>query len=222
MRHLLLYSVLYGYYLLLLKTCRIERAGWEKVDAAVRAGRGSVFGAPHCVLLPCVLSFDGLPATLLASLSKDGEIIARILEKRGFQMVRGSSSRGGAAALESLLSDARGGGTLGITFDGPRGPAMVPKPGVGLLAWQTGNVFLLAHVKVRRRTVFPGVRLPFAIRLGSWDRFVLPLPFAHFEVTFEEIPVEVPHGERRAWIDAFLARLGEATRRGYEGGIVGP
>ncbi len=215
MARFLISAVLYGYYLLLLKTCRFTRVGWENVEEDLRAGRGLVLATVHSVLLPAIASFDGWPGTLIASQSKDGEIISRILERRGYEMVRGSSSRGGKAALKSLLSAVRRGRVVGVTFDGPRGPPCVPKPGVGLLAWEAGNVCWFARIHVVARRVPLMGPTSFSLRLGSWDRFLLPLPFCHLSVVFERVEVDVPHKERHAWIDAFLASLETRARHAY-------
>lgn len=211
--------VLRGYYLLLCKTCRFTALGWEEVDADLQASRGLVFATVHSVLLPAVVFFDGRRGTFLASKSKDGELIAQVLEARGFEVIRGSSSRGGAAALEALKAAVRRGRAVGVTFDGPRGPACKPKPGVGVLAWETGNVCWFARLRVVPQRVFPGVLVPFAVRLRSWDRFLLPFPFCRIEVAFERLDMEppgVPGGLSRAqWVRIFLERLEARAKEAY-------
>ena len=69
----------------------------------------------------------------LASRSKDGEKISRVLEKFGFKMVRGSSSRGGIKSLRILLKLLQQHQKVLITPDGPRGPACEAKPGAVFL-----------------------------------------------------------------------------------------
>ncbi|MCA2959520.1 MAG: DUF374 domain-containing protein [Silvanigrellales bacterium] len=216
---LLISVVLRSYYLLLRKTCRFTSLGWENVDADLNASRGLVFATVHSVLLPAILFFDGRKGTFLASKSKDGELIAQVLESRGFEVIRGSSSRGGPEALELLKESVRRGRAVGVTFDGPRGPACKPKPGVGVLAWETGNVCWFASLRVLPRRVFPGVSLPFAVRLRSWDRFLLPLPFCHAEIAFERLELEPPGTPggltREEWIRLFLERLEARAREAY-------
>jgi lysophospholipid acyltransferase (LPLAT)-like uncharacterized protein len=218
----LISSALLGYYILLLKTCRITRTGWHLVSESLSKNKGLVFGVPHCVLLPAVLSFDGRSATFLASQSKDGELISRLLLKRGFRMARGSSSRGGAVGLETLVQAVEQGEVVGLTFDGPRGPEFVPKPGVGILAWQSKEAFLLAKVRVHPRR-FLWWKVPFAMRLRSWDRFVLLFPFCHFSVEFLQVnmpPALVSTGwERHLWIRVFLEELEKLTRTHYSSGV---
>lgn len=78
------------------------------------------------------------PISVMISQSKDGEIIARAIEWYGAEASRGSSSRGGGAALRDMIRAARDGKNLAFTPDGPRGPARVVKEGVVLAAQATG------------------------------------------------------------------------------------
>ena len=102
----------------------------------------------------------------LISASRDGSWIARLVERFGFSVIRGSSSRKGAAAMLQLADVIAGGRDVVITPDGPRGPAYRAGGGIIMLAQKTG-----AHV----------VPLNFEYssywRLRSWDRFILPRPF---------------------------------------------
>lgn len=116
----------------------------------------------------------------LISASKDGALLAALLESFHVQPVRGSSSRRGAQALLELTSWAERGYDLAVTPDGPRGPCYVLQPGVLALAQVTG------------RPVLPcSYRLNWKIRLKSWDRFQIPLPFARCDVFTGEL-IRVP------------------------------
>ncbi len=116
----------------------------------------------------------------IVSASKDGGLVARVLEYFGVQAVRGSSSRRGAQALLELTTWAEKGHHLAITPDGPRGPCYRVQDGVLALAQVTG--FPIVPV---------GTYLNWKIRVRSWDRFQIPLPFARWEVTFGA-PIRVP------------------------------
>ena len=118
----------------------------------------------------------------LISASKDGAFLAAILQRFGVQPVRGSSSRRGAQALLELTSWAERGFDLAVTPDGPKGPRYVVQEGVITLAQVTG----LAIVPY-------SCRLSWRIRVKSWDRFEIPLPFSRCEMTFGE-PIQVPRG----------------------------
>lgn len=211
----LIFLVTYGYYWILLKTVRLKTVGLEAPLEELGAGKTPVFASAHNSLLTSTLSFDGRPATLLASLSKDGEIIARLLEKRGYDVVRGSSSRGSVAALSRLINATTKIQPIGITFDGPRGPALVPKKGVTACAHAaTGSLYFVFA------RVIPFLGKPWAVRLKSWDRFLLPLPFCKLEVHYEKIESQF-NKETNEWETEMLAKLESAARREYQHLYVG-
>ncbi|MEY4066592.1 MAG: hypothetical protein RIR26_2800 [Pseudomonadota bacterium] len=179
--------------------------GLDQVDRELIEGRVPVFAVPHHTIFLSVLGYRNRRATLLASLSKDGELAAQFLQRRGFALVRGSSSRGGKEALHELRSALDLKSPVAITFDGPRGPRLRPKPGIALCAWHaTGALFLLKH------TVEPSplFKKPLCIRLKSWDRFVLPLPGMRLRVEFEklELPQKETHS-REEWVEKALKAL---------------
>lgn len=128
------------------------------------------------------------PTKALVSLSSDGQFLARALAKQGFPAIRGSSAnkdkgdaaKGGSKALRDGLRQLKIGG-LAITPDGPRGPARVMAEGMPLMARMSGAPVL-----------FIGVSCNPAIRLGSWDRAVLPLPFAKGAIVYDL--AHYPHG----------------------------
>jgi lysophospholipid acyltransferase (LPLAT)-like uncharacterized protein len=78
------------------------------------------------------------PISVMISQSKDGEYIARVIERYGASVVRGSSTRGGTTALRELLREARAGKNIAFTPDGPKGPARIAKDGVVYAARATG------------------------------------------------------------------------------------
>lgn len=115
----------------------------------------------------------------IVSASKDGGLLAHVLQLFHVQGVRGSSSRRGAQALRELVTAAEKGMDLAVTPDGPRGPKYEPHPGVIALAQMTG----LPIVPV-------GVTLRWKWTLKSWDGFQIPMPFSVVEVRFEP-PIKV-------------------------------
>ncbi|MBI4662395.1 MAG: lysophospholipid acyltransferase family protein [Verrucomicrobia bacterium] len=137
----------------------------------------------------------------LVSASKDGGLLARILEHFGVQPVRGSSSRRGPQALLELTSWAERGYDLAITPDGPRGPRYVVQDGIIALAQLTG----LPVVPV-------AYHLHWKVCLRSWDRFQIPLPLAVCSVTFGS-PVHVPKEISEAERESFRVRLEGEMRR---------
>ena|SRR5487761_1982849 len=121
---------------------------------------------------------SGLAA--MVSASRDGGFLTGILECFNVQPVRGSSSRRGPQALLELTTWAERGYDLAITPDGPRGPVYVVQEGVMSLAQLTG----LPIVPV-------SYSLNWKLRVNSWDRFQIPLPFARCEMIYAK-PIFVP------------------------------
>jgi hypothetical protein len=143
---------------------------------------------------------------VLISRSRDGEKLADVLQHFNLACVRGSSSRGGAEALREMTRLVRDGYDIGITPDGPRGPCYVMQPGCVSLAHVTGAPIIPVSYAVN-----------WQITLKSWDRFIIPLPFARCVVRLGT-PVRVPAGadetmrERvRAELQGCLAGLGGAA-----------
>lgn len=148
------------------------------------------------------------PAKALISLSADGEFIAKAVARQGFPAVRGSSSnkdkaataKGGAQALRDGLKQLKV-GALAITPDGPRGPINVMAEGLPLMA------------KLSKAPVlFIGMSCSPAIRLNSWDRAVLPLPFGKGAVVWDR--ADFPVGAKMAEVVAdWTARLNAVEAR---------
>lgn len=158
----------------------------------VRTLRVTFLGPPPAALPhPCIYAFAHgrqvpllrwpRPRTaVLASLSRDGRLQARVMRRFGFEVLDGSSSRGGARALAGALERLRRGLDLALAVDGPRGPRGVVKPGVAYLASRSGRPVIPLSSACAR-----------AWRLGSWDRFTIPRPFSRVVVAVGE-PLVVP------------------------------
>jgi lysophospholipid acyltransferase (LPLAT)-like uncharacterized protein len=116
----------------------------------------------------------------IVSASRDGGVLARILQHFGVQPVRGSTSRRGPQALLELTTWAERGYDLAITPDGPRGPRYAAQSGAIALAHLTGLPLVPASY-----------HLAWKIQARSWDRFQIPLPFSRVTVRFGE-PIPVP------------------------------
>ncbi|HKT35938.1 MAG TPA: lysophospholipid acyltransferase family protein [Nitrospira sp.] len=148
-------------------TMRPETRGHEEVDALYHNGGHIILAFWHAQQLMIPAGYRGTGAHVLISQHGDGEIIARIIARFGHQAVRGSSTRGGANALRTLIKLGRAGQDLVVTPDGPKGPRQVAKLGVVQLAKATG---------------LPIVPLAFACSskqlFSSWDHFMVPYPFS--------------------------------------------
>jgi lysophospholipid acyltransferase (LPLAT)-like uncharacterized protein len=106
------------------------------------------------------------PFYTLVSHHRDGRFIGTVVQRFGIEPIFGSTSRGGAAGLRSLVSALAKGGLIAITPDGPRGPRRQAAPGVAQIAALSGVPVLPCAARTSRR-----------IQLRTWDRMALPLPF---------------------------------------------
>lgn len=131
-----------------------------------RASGARVFGIWHGRLLLGAAVYRGCGATVMISRHADGEAIARVVERLGFGTVRGSTTRGGAAALHDLVEILRSGRSGGLTPDGPRGPREVA---------QAGAVYAASRAGVPLVPVGAAARSAWTLR--SWDAFRIPRPF---------------------------------------------
>lgn len=189
---------------LLALTWRFEprgEAGWR---AHRETGQGLVLALWHGHLLPLAWHLRGLGMSVLVSEHRDGEIIARILQRLGYTMIRGSSTRGGARALVEMVRALRGGATVCITPDGPKGPAMKFAQGTTVAAQRAAIPIATMFVTADR-----------AWRLRSWDAFMIPKPFARVVLHFSDplmVQGETP-AEAAAEAERFERRLSPVDAR---------
>jgi len=172
----------------------------------------AIFCFWHNRLASCIKAYEshrkphtsGKGMAALVSASRDGTFLTGILEWFGVQPVRGSTSRRGPQALLELTTWAERGYDLTITPDGPRGPCYQIQEGVMSLAQVTG---------------LPVVPLAFNVdwklRVKSWDRFQIPLPFARCEVIVGRVmrvPGEATDAERESLRQQLEAELRAISR----------
>lgn len=144
------------------------------------------------------------PLAAIVSASKDGGILARVLERFDTQPVRGSTSRRGPQALLELTTWSARGHDLAITPDGPRGPRYHVQPGVVALAQVTGRAVVPVCYTLSRKWV-----------LNSWDGFQIPLPFARCRMVLGEplhIPRHLSEEQREHWRVQLEERLASITK----------
>ena len=122
------------------------------------------------------------PLAMLQSPHPDGKLIANAIQRLGFQTIWGSSTKGkgGAAGLRNLIKGLRGGLSIGITPDGPSGPAMHLSAGVVAAARMSGAPVLPGAWNTKRRKA-----------LATWDRMLLARPFTRGVIVWGE-PIFVP------------------------------
>jgi lysophospholipid acyltransferase (LPLAT)-like uncharacterized protein len=117
---------------------------------------------------------------VLISQHRDGELIARIIERLGFVSVRGSTTRGGTKAIFEMAEKGASGYDVAITPDGPRGPRFKV---------QLGTIY------IAQRSQMPIIPITNAAKscwtLSSWDGFLIPKPFSKVVILIGE-PIYVP------------------------------
>ncbi len=161
---------------------RLKVLHFEQVLERVREGKGAVLVTWHGRSLIPANFFKGRGFWAMISLSRDGEVQNHIFRRFGFRIIRGSTGRGGIrAALEAARRVAEG-GILAFTPDGPRGPNRQVQPGALFIAQKARCPIIPAGV-----AAYPCKLLP------TWDRYMIPLPFARGAFIFGE-PIEVPEG----------------------------
>lgn len=160
---------------------RLRVLNFEQVLERARQGKGAVLVTWHGRSLIPANVFQGRGFWAIISLSRDGEVQNHIFRRFGFRIIRGSTGRGGIrAALEAARRVAEG-GILAFTPDGPRGPHRQVQPGALFIAQKAGCPIIPAGVAAYPRKLLP-----------TWDRYMIPLPFARGVFIFGE-PIEVPH-----------------------------
>ncbi|MGE0415649.1 MAG: lysophospholipid acyltransferase family protein [Acetobacteraceae bacterium] len=186
---------------------------WRVADEAIFErlvrGESAVLSFWHetLPLIPAMLlearrrgGYRPVPMYTMVSKHSDGQFIGRVVGGVGIYPVLGSSSRGGATAFRSLLGLMANGAIIGLTPDGPRGPARKAAPGVAMLPAMSGVPVIPCGVLMRP-----------ALRAGGWDRMVIPLPFARGVIALGE-PIRVP---RKGW-EASIAVIEAATTQALE------
>jgi len=179
---------------------------WRDAGPSRRAALGDgsltaivVFWHGRLLMMPPVAR--GLPVRMLISGHRDGRIIADTLGHFGLATVAGSTARGGSRALRAVLRLLAEGITVGFTPDGPRGPRMRASAGAAAAARLAGvPVLPVAYGHSRRRV------------LGSWDRFVLPLPFGRGVFVWGR-PIDVPRDGGSAALEAARRSIEEELNR---------
>jgi len=158
---------------------------WERTLRYEIDDRARILGRPvtqnyigslwhnRLLIFPLVLRrfFPNRHGAALISASRDGDLLADAIHRFGYQVVRGSSSRLGASAILQLTEILGSKRDVVITPDGPRGPVYDLGPGIIFLAQKSGAPVLPMNLEYSR-----------CWRLGSWDHFVIPQPFAKVRV----------------------------------------
>lgn len=213
----LMVNLFTAYLKLVFATLRWTREGEDKAEAVwndADSGRGAILCLWHKAI---PISPHAWPKgrarpemRVLISQSADGEFIAQAMEKFELYAIRGSSkkksdpgkNKNGEVAFREMIAWVKGGGAVAITPDGPRGPAEVMQPGVAALARMTGAPPLLVGLAARP-----------CIRLGTWDRTIVPLPFSRAAIVWDAPPPATRESDPDALLADWSARLSAVSAR---------
>jgi len=200
-RALILLGLGFGLYRLWARTLRLRVEDPHGVIDFVRK-QPVIFAIWHnrLLMLPRVFdpSFPTRQSYGLISASRDVDMIANWIERAGYGTIRGSSSRKGVIALRQLMDTLAADGNVLFTPDGPRGPVYQVSQGVIFIAQKSGAPIVPIHLEYSS-----------CWRLKSWDRFVVPKPFATLRAIFGE-PIKVPSLENAEQFQAEQLRLQNA------------
>lgn len=174
-------------------TWRWQPSGVAALEAA-RADGPVIYAFWHGEQLPLALAHAGQGVVGMASRSRDGALLSGVIERLGFGVVRGSTSRGGPMALRACLRALKGGRSVALAVDGPRGPLHQVAPGAASLARMSDRPVVCARATAA-----------WALELSTWDRFVVPAPGARVCLNYTVLP---PRGT----VAALTAEIDQALR----------
>lgn len=142
-----------------------------------RANFVAIFWHGEFLMLPFAYRYlrNQSRLAVVASRHFHGEIVARLYELFGFEVIRGSSNyggvnRGGIRVILQALDKIRQGYNIGLTPDGPKGPYHSISDGVFALSDKGEAPIVIFRPKMRRY-----------IQIPTWDRFQIPIPFSRID-----------------------------------------
>lgn len=141
---------------------------------------GAIISGWHGRSLPAAVLYRGRSYWVMVSHSRDGEIQANVFGTLGFQVIRGSTKRGGAQAAVEGIRALKGKGVMALTPDGPRGPSGVVQGGMMLMAQKSGAPVIPIGIAARPRLL-----------VRSWDKYMVPWLFARCVFVYGD-PIYVP------------------------------
>jgi len=167
--------VLYILIQTLCKTLRIKTIGSESINSLIKEKKNFVLAFWHGTMVVPWFAHRNLNLLAIISQSKDGDLLAKILRKWNYKVVRGSSSKGGEVALQIMIDHAKHECPVAITPDGPRGPNFNMKAGAVVTAKKSRVPLVLVGAGYKSKT-----------KLHSWDNFEVPFPFSKVQLVYSE------------------------------------
>lgn len=178
----LLGFVFYIFTNLIGKTVRFEVEGWENLEEIERGGKIPILAFWHNRIFLATYYFRFRGIVVMSSQSFDSEYVARFIQRFGFGIVKGSSTRGGVGGLIEMIRLMKKGFPTGFSVDGPKGPVYQAKTGTLLLAKKTENPVLPFSVEAENYWT-----------IKSWDKLQIPKPFTRAKILIGE-PIIVSDG----------------------------
>lgn len=191
-------SIMYRFVRLYSATCRLTVENERQWMDHIREGGRVLLCGWHQQFFPVLRYFkeyEPYGASVMISRSSDGEFISGIANLMGLRPVRGSSSRGGREALTGMIEALRNSGLAIHILDGPTGPMGVVKAGAIRLASAADAVIVPFYTSADRAWYF-----------NSWDRFMVPKPFARVTIRYGD-PIPCPPGADNDTFEAQRASL---------------
>jgi hypothetical protein len=186
------------------KSSRIEVLGEEEYKKLREEGKPVIFLVWHGRIFFAPYFFRRRGIMPLISPSQDGEIVAQIVARWGYRILRGSSSHSIIRAWNEMKRELLQGGELIIVPDGPRGPDRKLKPGCLKLAQETGAYLVPFTFSASRKKIFQ-----------TWDRFLLFYPFSKVVVLIGQ-PLAIDSGitedeleKERQKVESLMVELDE-------------
>lgn len=190
------------------KTLRFEISGQEAFDEVESLGLQPIHVFWHDRIVSGTYFFRNRKILVLSSTSFDSEYTARCIQRFGFGVIKGSSTRGGTQALVGMIRAMRAGFSTAFTLDGPKGPRYVAKSGPILLAKKSGCPMVPFILEPKR---FWSIK--------SWDKLQIPKPFSKIKI-FVGKPIFVDSEARDDVLEqkriALQSSLDELVRQGAE------
>ncbi len=181
-------------------TLKFEIKGWENFNET----RPQILCFWHNRIPIATYFWRYRKIIVMSSQSFDSEYIARFIQRFGYGTAKGSSTRGGKAALIQMIRAVREGKSAAFTVDGPRGPVYEAKPGAILLAAKANATIIPFSISLNKYWA-----------LRSWDRIQIPKPFARAIVVIGK-PIFVEddsdtHEEKHQELQNSLEKLREES-----------
>jgi lysophospholipid acyltransferase (LPLAT)-like uncharacterized protein len=183
--------------------------GWENWQAAEDLGKRLVYTFWHREIFAATWFWRRRGIVVMSGYNFDAQFTARVIEKHGYAIARGSASRGAARALVGMVRAIQRGSDTAFTIDGPRGPRFIAKPGAVMLAKATGAAILCFHIRPARSWVFS----------KSWDQTEIPRPFSRAAVFIAPaitVPSDTDDAAQAAKLAEVQAALDSLVQQGNQ------